>query len=124
MSRTRALTRDQVKTANDALKLVEVPVAEWGGVLYVRSLSAGASMDFSEQLEKLKDKKLSLATQLSHFVVDENGNRIWDVDQAMVELVNDGVAGPVHRLLNRALKTNGFGSQEVVQGNSQPNPGA
>jgi hypothetical protein len=116
MSRTRALSADEITAATSKMKLVEVPVPEWGGVLYVRTLSAGEQMDFSDELQKIDDKKLSLATQLARFVVNENNEPLWDVEKALA-LVNEGVAGPTKNLLAAALQANGFGSQEFVAKN-------
>lgn len=120
MSRTRALTRDEIKRINTR-RLTEIPVEEWEGSVYVATLAAGEVLDFGESL-KGQDRTTSLAMQLARFIVDENGVALYTVESAKADLVDTGMRKPLERILQIAMKENGMLTEESIKGNSSPSP--
>lgn len=110
------LTREQIRTANVA-KVVAVPVPEWGGEVFIRQLPPSAVLIMGESL-KDKSREESLAAQLAAFLSDESGTALYTPEQALEELVRNGLAPPTMRILEVALRENGMGSLENVKGNS------
>jgi hypothetical protein len=110
------ITREQINAAN-VPKLVAVPVAEWNCTVFVRQLCPSAVLALGESL-KDKPRDESLALQLAAFLCDEAGTALYTAEQALTELVKQGLAPPTTHIMEVALRENGMGTPEDVKGNS------
>lgn len=110
------LTREQIR-ANNLSKPVPVPAPEWGGVVYVLQLPVTVALALGTALKDVTGEN-SIATQLAAFLCDENGKLLYTKDEALEELVRQGMPAPVRRALDVAMKENGLGTEDSVKGNS------
>lgn len=116
-----ALSRDQILSAPDAaatpLKAVKVP--EWGGEVFVRSLS-GAERDALEAsllADRKGDKRDRLRNIRARFVVasacDENGVLLFK--ESDIETLGNKAAKPIDRLYAATQKLNGLSPDDVEE---------
>lgn len=114
-----SLTKDQILEAND-LQSVAVEVPEWGGTVYVRSMT-GADRDAFESsmvtvhpdgsrtpdLRNLRSKLVALT------LVDEEGNRLFEVaDIARLALKSSAA---LERVFEAAQRLNGLGTKAEAE---------
>lgn len=122
------LTKDQILEASD-LKTEEVPVAEWGGSVIVRTMT-GADRDAFEDSLITKDaegnRKPNMVNMRAKLValtvVDEAGARMFDVSD--VERLALKSASALERVFDAAQRINGLGAkaQEDAVKNSEAAP--
>lgn len=102
----QSLTREQILAADD-LRLERVDALEWGGCVYVRMLTAAEALQFHADGQKDEHKEDALFRIAALTIVDENGNRLFTVDDAK------DLAGKSHaviqRICQRAMELNGLG---------------
>lgn len=109
------LTKDQILEAND-LQSEPVHVQEWGGSVRVRTMT-GADRDAFEasMITTLSDgtRKPNMANMRAKLValtvVDEAGNRVFDVTD--VDRLALKSAAALERVFNAAQRINGLGAQ-------------
>lgn len=112
--------RDKIKAAN-VRKITPVRIAEWDLTVYVRSLVVRESIAMSEICKPLLeagDRMGLLAVQMATYLCDEHGEPQYTVEQAKTELVEDGMSGPLTRIMTVANEQNGQSEQEQVRKNS------
>lgn len=110
-----ALTKDQILEADD-LHSVQVEVPEWGGTVFVRSMT-GADRDAFEtsmvsvnpdgsrspDMRNLRSKLVALT------LVDEAGNRLFDVADIPRLALKSSAA--LERVFEAAQRLNGLGAK-------------
>lgn len=116
-----ALSRDQILSAPDAssLPLKPVKVPEWGGEVFVRSLS-GAERDALEAAlvsDKKGDKSDRMRNIRARFVVasacDEKGVPLFT--EADIQALGNKAAKPIDRVFSVAQKLNGLSNDDVEE---------
>ena len=122
------LTKDQILGANDLpRKQVEVP--EWGGAVYVRTMT-GAERDAFESLslESRSGGSTSLVNLRARLavwtVVDESGNRLFS--DSDIEALGKKSAKALSRIFNVIVEVNHFGEKDIedLAGKDLPGPSA
>ena len=109
------LTRDTILSADDLPKVL-VPVPEWGGDVYVRSLTAN-ERDFIELMymdlrDDKKAKQLKLrATVCAMSIVDESGKRLFS--ESDIEALGRKSYKALDRVKTAAEKLNALTADEV-----------
>lgn len=109
------LTRAQILDAND-LERIEVPVSEWGGSVFVRSILAEERAIYEEILfdakvdEKVRNRRWRGLT-LSLCVVDEHGAHLFT--EADIDALGKKNANAVDKVFKAALKLNALTEAEV-----------
>ena len=121
---TMTLTKDQILKAN-ILQSEAVEVTEWGGAVRVRTMT-GADRDAFEasMITTLSDgtRKPNMVNMRAKLValtvVDEAGNRVFDVND--VDRLALKSASALERVFNAAQRINGLGVQaeEIAAKNS------
>lgn len=143
---TRILTASDILTAADMPPPERVEVPEWGGAVFVRTLTAGerdrlekAILDARPQEDKNKDKdKNEEADKRRQTIVppnfrgllvslaacDEQGKRLFT--DADVAKLSDKSAAAMSRVFDVALRLSGFTDADVeeLQKNSSTTPDA
>lgn len=115
-----ALTRDQILGAQD-LRREEVQVTEWGGSVFVRGLTGKERDAYEESLMQGRGKidyRNARAKLLVLCLVDENGERIFQADDA--DLLGEKAGAVLDRLFSVATRLSGLtpGDVEELLGNS------
>jgi hypothetical protein len=110
------LTRDKILQAED-MKPLRVSVPEWGGTLWIRTLSGKERLSYEEAVDKIKDAGDGMhSTRLmTHYLtwvlVDKEGKRLFsDKD---IDLLADKKASVLLRLYNKASVHNGTSLQDA-----------
>jgi hypothetical protein len=112
------LTRDAILQAQDLPKeLVEVP--EWGGEVYVRTLTSAERDSFEQSIveQKGKSTKMNLsnlrAKLVALTVVDENGKRLFSDKDA--ELLGQKSAIALNRIFDVAQRLSALSQEDVEE---------
>lgn len=107
----KILSRDDILSADD-LKQTAVAVPEWGGIVYVRSLT-GNERDIYEtyMLSDQKTDKAVRAYLAALCIVDENGKRLFS--QNDIELLGQKSGAALERVANEALRLNAFTPDDI-----------
>lgn len=73
---------------NEDRKIEKVAVPEWGGDVYVRSLSLEESLALNDKVEAVarNDMPLQMALQAAAFLCDENGVQLITSDEDIAKL--------------------------------------
>jgi hypothetical protein len=120
-----ALTRDQILEAND-LKTEEVQVAEWGGSVFVRTMTGTDRDSFEDSLvTTLPDgsRRANIGNMRAKLVamtiVDEAGNRLFDASD--IDRLALKSAAALKRVYDAAQRLNGIGqeAEEAAVKNSE-----
>ncbi len=99
-----ALTRDAILAAQDLVTgAVEVP--EWGGTVYVRTLSAGESLALQEAVAE-KRGLAPVVEFVAAVTVDENGRRLFTADD--VEALKAKSVSALMRVFDAGARLNVF----------------
>lgn len=117
---TKVLNKQDILQARDVIKeMLEVP--EWGGAIYVRSISAAERGLIEEGAAKFKESKGKNDTfartftvkMVSMAVCDENGQRLFeDKDIALLQQKNAAV---ISRIAEVAQRLSGFSKQDLEE---------
>lgn len=108
------ITRDDLLNFDDSdVKAVEVP--EWGGSVYIRSITVAEREAWEDRVIKLRKAGESIAGLRAELVArtlsDSEGNRLLkDSDVAALSAKNSQV---VDRLFEESLKFNGLTESDV-----------
>ena len=110
-----ALTRDAILSAND-LPTEKVDVPEWGGHLFVRSMTGAERDAFEASLLKSdgsRDFTNFSARLVALCAVDDDGNRLFT--EADVEALGKKCAEPLRRCSAAAQKLNGLAADSIEE---------
>jgi hypothetical protein len=111
------LSRDAIKKAQD-WKLEKVEVPEWGGDVYLRTLS-GTERDLFEDGYADQKMKNFRARFLALSLCDDNGERLYGDDEASELGTKSSVV--LNRLFDKAWALNAFRTKDVdALGNDSP----
>lgn len=103
------LSIDDILSANDS-EVREIPCPEWGGSVYVRTLTA----DERDELDNLcrEEGASARATIASKAMCDEQGNPI-SVTKAQIKALGKKSAGPIERMVDAVLEMNGMRANDL-----------
>ena len=117
------LTKDQILKAND-LKMEEVNVSEWGGIVIVRSLTGFERDEFEKESlasREANDGKVNLsnfrARLVSITVCDPDGNLLFNADDIVISQLcffPEGFEVYVDRVKPGLCEIYGFGTLVAV----------
>jgi hypothetical protein len=111
------LSRDAIKKAQD-WKLEKVEVPEWGGDVYLKTLS-GTERDLFEDGYADQKMKNFRARFLALSLCDDNGERLYGDDAASELGTKSSVV--LNRLFDKAWALNAFRTEDVdALGNDSP----
>jgi hypothetical protein len=111
------LSRDAIKKAQD-WKLEKVEVPEWGGDVYLKTLS-GTERDLFEDGYADQKMKNFRARFLALSLCDDNGERLYGDDEASELGTKSSVV--LNRLFDKAWALNAFRTEDVdALGNDSP----
>jgi len=105
------LTAEQILGSDD-LPIERVPVPEWGGHVFVRSMMA-EERDAFEQLQLSSGVINARGRLCVQVIVDGAGKRMFEDAQAAA-LGKKG-AGPMDRVFSVACRLNGFGAKDIEE---------
>lgn len=110
----KALTKQQILEASD-LKKEKVEVPEWGGYVFVRTLT-GAEFDQYER-SIIEGRKVNLsnvrAKLASRTIVDDDGKRLFT--EAEAKALGGKSAKALDRVYDVAARLNGVGPKDVEE---------
>jgi hypothetical protein len=112
-----SLDREALRAAKDLLPRQAVPVAELGGEVLLRGMSAKELLSFQQSIQR-KDRKGGIAVDEETFaakllvrsIVNDRGERMFGDDEW--QELEQWPAAVFQRLAEAALKLNGYGSAE------------
>lgn len=113
-----SLSRDDILGADD-LPMEEVEVPEWGGSVFVRSMTGAERDQFETDLisNNTDDKSVNLKNMRARLValcaVDDAGERLFSSQDA-TELGSKSAAA-LDRVFSRAQTLNGLGNADVEE---------
>ncbi len=118
MSKSNVLTADEIFAADDQV-IEPVSVPEWGGKVYVRSISAkerGRIVGEAARFRETKGKNVTFMEEFdANFVLlaacDEQGNPVFSVDQKARLLGKN--AAVVSRIAAKAQKLAGMSKEDI-----------
>lgn len=116
---TRILNKQDILQARD-VKIEQVEVPEWGGTVFVRSLSAAERGLIEEAAAKFKESKgkdsfaRTFTVKFASLTIcDEDGNRLFD-DKDIAALQQKNAAA-VARVAEAAQKLSGFTKEDMEE---------
>jgi hypothetical protein len=113
-----ALTKEQILTADDLVK-EEVSVPEWGGSVFVTTMTAKDRDAFESSLFETKGKetKQNLTNMRARLaamtIVDENGKRVFDIND--MDALGQKAAPALNRIFDVAKRLNGIGQEAEAE---------
>lgn len=116
------LTRDQILAASD-LPREEVQVPEWGGSVFIKTMTGTQRDTFESEFNRLgiinARARLAILT-----VCDAEGNPLFDAKDLLDLGAKSGAA--LDRIFTAAMKLNRMGKEDIeaLEGNSNASPSA
>lgn len=109
-----ALTKDQILAADD-MGLLEVPVREWGGSVFVRVMTVGERDAYENDwvLNKNKGVENFRTKFLAKCLCDEKGQRLFS--DAEIEALARKSAKVMARIWQRAMEHNALTEDDVEE---------
>lgn len=101
------LSRDQILSASD-LPTEEVPVPEWGGSVFVRTLTIGERLEIAPLMGQAEDLTLRLVVLSA---CDESGARLFADEDGAALATKDGKA--LERIALAAFRLSRLGREDV-----------
>jgi len=99
-----ALNREAILSASD-LRREEVKVPEWGGSVFVRTMTAFEQNAYYQRIADDKSSDMNVMLEfLCNVVCDENGNRILKEDD--IDALYAKSFSAINRLLKEAMRIN------------------
>lgn len=110
------LTREAILAAQD-LRRERVEVPEWGGDVFVRTMTGTERDEFEEFLLKAKARGMR-AELVARTLTDEAGVRLFQKAED-IELLGGKASAALDRLFTVAQRLNGFSQQDIedLEGN-------
>lgn len=105
------LTKEQIQKVDDS-KIARVDVPEWGGHVFVKTISGFARDQYEQSLIKMKRGRADadLTNQRAKFVVmvacNEEGNLLFNPNDA--DWLGNKSASAIHRIYTEAVRLNGM----------------
>ena len=110
------LTKDAILNAQD-LQRVEVEVPEWGGTVWIRTLTGNQRDVFEASLMKANGKTQNLTNVRGRFaalvVCDESGTQMFNDAEAMK--LGEKSAAALNRIWDAGTQLNGIGEEAVKE---------
>lgn len=105
------LNRESILAADDVRReLVEVP--EWGGSVYVSTISAAAGLTIINDADEENGRVvMGVGLLLARAIVDEEGNRIFTPED--IPALMEKSRRAIDRVTEAALRLNNFSGQAV-----------
>lgn len=115
------LTRDEILNRDDS-KRERVDVPEWGGSIYVRTMT-GSQRDYAETAFE-KDRRKFRGYVAAMTVCDENGELLFK--ETDITALSQKSASALDRVLETAARLNGMtkAAVEELEKNSESSPSA
>lgn len=108
-----SLTKAQILAVND-FGLLEVPVPEWGGSVFIRVISVGDrdsyELEYSQTGGNIPDFRTKF---LAKCLADDKGQRLFT--DAEIEMLRERNSRVMHRLFREALKHNDLDESKVQE---------
>lgn len=117
---TKMLTKDMIIAVNDIhTERVEVP--EWGGHVFVRTMSLGDKKRYEAELYEIDDKgKVKIksdgdykAVMLASCVCNEKGEKLFTMKD--IQAISEKSAAPIERILEVANKMNKHIEEDIEE---------
>ena len=105
------LSKEAILQANDIKKvLVEVP--EWGGQVYVRSMTAiqRDKFELAVQEKKIQNWRALIASQT---ICDENGNTLFNEQD--INALSQKSASALSRVFDKAIELSRFTNEDIEE---------
>lgn len=114
-TRKKALSPSNIENVQD-ITLVEVEVPEWGGVVYIRSLSGKErdhfdSIYFNQDIPFIEKFKNARARFLVTVLCNENGEQLLKPEQ--VEMLGNKNGAVLDRLFEKAQEISGLRKKDI-----------
>lgn len=110
------LTRDQILSVSDSRR-IEVQVPEWGGSVFVRSITAAERDAFESEQWDPDEKRMDFTNQRARYcalcVCDDRGSRLFTSDDAIALGAKSSAA--LDRVYNAAVKLNRADAESAVE---------
>lgn len=105
------LNREAILSANDS-KMETIPVPEWGGEVFIKTISAGERdrWELAVQGKKIEDIRSSLLVQC---VCDDNGGLLFSPSD--IGELSRKASAPIQRLFNAAVKLNRVSGEDIEE---------
>ena len=112
------LSKDQILSATDA-KIEKLEVPEWGGHVFIRTMSGAERDDFESETYIMKGKNVEVnrhnmrARLLVRALCDDSGKAIFTLKD--VEALGRKSAKALDRCFSVAQRINGLGAEDVEE---------
>lgn len=114
------LTKDQILQADDMIKeRIEVP--EWGGAVYVSTMSAAGRDEFEHDMVSVKEDGTTernlanfRASLCARTICNKNGKRMFHTAED-VKALGEKSAAAVERIFSVAVRINKIGKKDVEE---------
>ena len=119
------LTKDQILSAHD-LKKIKIEVPEWGGAVYIKTITARERDQFEDTIYRSK-KKIDISNVRAHLaslvLVDEKGANLFSADD--INHLGRKSATAMDRVFSAGCKLNGMTPKDIeeLEKNSSIIPG-
>jgi hypothetical protein len=107
-----SLTKEQILGVEDRV-LREIQVPEWGGSVWIRSLTVEEQIAFGEESSASEGTEHMTTVSLSFWVVNDKGDRMFSIEEAKALMKKNGAA--VQRLFQAGLEINNPVSNRAVE---------
>jgi len=120
-----ALTKNQILEADD-LPREEITVSEWGGTVWIQTLTGTQRDDFEQTMLASREEKRKLSNVRARLcalcIVDADGERLFE--NADVQALGHKSGTVLDRIFEACRKLNGFSDADVkeLEGNSGDTP--
>jgi hypothetical protein len=109
----KVLTKADINVADD-IQVKEVKVPEWGGSVFIRTMTGNEQDDYESSVYANKmTKGKFLACLCSKTICDEKGNRLYSDDPGEIESLGHRSAAALSRIFKASLKLNRIPQSEI-----------
>ena len=109
------LTREQILNAHD-LKKIKIEVPEWGGSVYIKTITARERDQFEDTIYRSK-KKIDISNVRAHLaslvLIDESGKNLFTADD--VKQLGRKSATAMDRVFSAGCKLNGMTPKDIEE---------
>jgi len=115
------ISLEQIAAAND-LTLEEVQVPEWGGSVFIRTLSSAVKDRFDRLVADRSEAQAFRAILVAFAACDAHGQPAFPDSVAAAKVLEEKSALVVGRLFDVAARLNGLSAIEEAAKNSEASP--